>query len=144
MQDNLKEFHDFIQQAFPKVKSPSIYKILFSIQARIKNFEEIGLSRYEYDKFQVSERTLRGIIELLRDYGILEYSQTIISTNQKRIINRDYQKCYTYTVSNEFKEMFLSFERFCKNVFEYINPIEFMKKYLRYTEKNSFYFFKIA
>lgn len=139
---NLLEFHNLIQEEFPKVESNKIYKILFSIQARLKKHTQIGLSRYEYDKFWVSQKTLRNIIEYLRDFWVLEFSHSTLSTNKKRVINKDFQKCNVYNVSESFQEMILSFQRFIKKTFEYIDPIVFMKRYFKYIEKRTFYKFK--
>lgn len=141
---NLQEFHDLLKDEFPKVESKKLYKILFSIQARLRDFWDIGFSRYEYDKFQVSEKTLRNIIEYLRAFWILEFSHTTMSTKKARILNRDFQKCNVYKVSEDFKEMIESFVRFCKKTFEYLDPIVFMKRYTQYIEKRLYYSFKIA
>ena len=141
MQGNLQELHDLIQDAFPKIESRVILKILFSIKERLSKYEYVWFSRYE--DFGISEKKLRGIIEYLREFWILELSHTTISTKKKRLLNWDIVKCNVYTIPKQFKEMFLSFERFVRKTFEYINPITFMKTHFSYIEKRAFYAFKL-
>lgn len=142
MQPNLQEFHNLLQEKFPKIDSKVIYQILFSIHGRLKKHQKIGFSRYEYEKFWVSEKQLRAVIDYLRDFWVLEFSHTTMSTNKKRIINRDFQKCNVYDVSESFREMILSFQKFIKNTFEYVNPIVFMKNHFKYKQTPRHFIFK--
>lgn len=143
MNENLQEFYELLKDEFPKVSDSSIYKILFSLLERLKKHgNNIGFSRYECDKFWVSEKTLRNIIEYLRDMGILDLSYTTISTNEKRVLNREVFKCNVYKVSDSFLEMILSFQRFVKNTWKYIDPVAFMKQRFKFIEKRTYYKFK--
>jgi len=141
MNNNLQELYDFIYDAFPWIESKVIYKVLFCIQARLTKFNYIWFSRYEAYKFGISERKLRAIIQHLRDYWVLECEWMTLSTNTERLISWNYQKCNIYTIPEEFAQMFKSFWKFVKNVFEYINPILFMQRYFAYKEKSTYYSF---
>jgi len=143
MQTNLQEFYELLKQEFPDLSNSSIYKILFSILERLKKHgNNIWFSRYEYEKFWVSEKKLRNIIEYLRDIGILEFSHTALSTNEKRLLRKEIFKCNVYKVSENFINMILSFQRFIKKTFEYIDPIAFMKQNFKYKEKVRYFKFK--
>lgn len=142
-QENLQEFYNLLKDEFPKLSDSCIYKILFCLLERLKKHgNNIWFSRYEGKKFWISEKKLRNVIEYLRDIWILELSHTTISTNEKRLINKEIHKCNVYRISDCFVDMILSFQRFVKKTFKYIDPIVFMQKHFRYLEKTRYFKFK--
>ena len=135
---NLQEILELLQDSFPKVSQKTLIKIIFTLKARESQFWLIGFSRYESDKFNIWERTLQKIIYFLRDFWLLEYKQKKLRTKWDFL-------CNIYTLSSDFVEMFRSLEFFTKKIFEYLDPIIFMKRFFSYKLdlKKKCYKFKI-
>lgn len=135
---SLQELLDFLKEWFPKIQEKMLIKILFTLKARSEQFNSIWFSRKEAYKFNMSEWTLQKIIYYLRNYWIIEL---VWQTKTKNFY--DYQKCNVYKLSDNFKQLFKDLQFFTKKVFEYINPLEFMKKFFSYKFKYHKYEFKV-
>lgn len=138
MQSNLKEILDLLQDKFPKVKEKTLIKIIFTIKARNNQFKSIGFSRCEADEFNIWEKTLQNIIYFLRDFWILELKW-------RKLRSKWTYLCNIYNLSQDFIKLFDSLEFFAKRVFEYIDPIIFMKRFFsfKFDNKEKCYKFKV-
>lgn len=136
MQSSLKEIIELLQEKFPKIKEKSLIKIIFTLKARHQQFKTIGFSRLEATKFQIWEVTLQKIIYFLRNFWLLELTWTIIRTAWTHI-------CNIYKLSDNFIRLFNDLEFYVKKVFEYINPLEFVKRFFFPKFKNWIYSFKV-
>lgn len=125
----LQEILELLQEHFPKVPQKSLIKIIFSLKARDSQFDLIWFSRYESNKYWIWEQTLQRIIYFLRDFWLLELKW-------KRIRSKGVYLCNIYKLSNDFVEMFRSLEFFTKKIFEYLDPIIFMKRFFSYKLDN--------
>ena len=141
MHQNLQEILELLQEEFPKVKEKSLIKIIFSLKSRVSLYSNwnIGFSRTEYVNFGLSEATLQKIIYFLRDYWILEkvWIKKITPKNPT-----EFKYCNIYKIADFFLDLLKDLEFFTRKVFEYINPIEFMRKYFKFTFKYWLYKFK--
>ena len=138
MQSSLQELLDFMKVWFPKIQDKILIKILFTLKWRDKQYKNIWFSRLEASKFNMSEWTLQKIIYFLRNNWIIEF---IGQSKTKK--QYDYQKCNIYKLSDNFKQLFYDIQTFAKKVFQYMNPLEFMKKYFSYKFKSWIYSFKV-
>ena len=135
MQSSLQEIIDLLQERFPKVKEKSLIQIIFALKARHQQFKTIGFSRSEHGSFNIWEKTLQRIIYFLREFWILELKNKILRTSWEHL-------CNIYELSKNFVHLFEELEFYSKKVFEYINPLEFVKKLFSYKFKNWIYSFK--
>jgi len=135
MQNNLQEILELLQEQFPKISSKSLIKIIFSIKARDRDFDYIWLSRYEWDKFWVSQLQLRNIIEFLRDFWILE--KVWMRKRKDKLF-----LCNYYKIADEYVDIFRELEYFIKKAFDYIDPLNFVKTFFRAKLKWGYYTFK--
>lgn len=140
MNDNLQLLHSFIKETYPKLEDRKIIKIIFSIKARLQ-FTDLWISRYEATKFWVSERTMRWIISLLRNYWLLILVWKKKSTSY--LWKKEWRLCNIYKMSDSFIDMFHSLEFFAKKMFEYIDPLTFIKTYFRVKFKRWIYKFEL-
>jgi hypothetical protein len=53
MQEKFPTLFAQFQEAFPKVHTNVLKKLLWIIKGRQNNFEFVGLSRYEHDKYGI-------------------------------------------------------------------------------------------
>lgn len=136
MQTNLQEILELLKDNFPQVSDRTLIKIIFTLKARDSQFDKIWLSRYESDSFNVWQQTLQRIIYFLRDYWILEYTW-------KRIRSKWTYLCNLYKLNDNLVQIFRDLEFFSKKMFEYINPLVFMKRYFSYKFRYWIYTFKI-
>lgn len=127
--NNLQEILELLQQNFPKVPEKSLIKIIFSLKARDSQFDFIWFSRLECGKYWIWEQTLQRIIYFLRNFWLLELKG-------KRLRSKGTYLCNIYKLSDDFVEMFRSLEFFTKKIFEYIDPITFMKRFFSYKLDN--------
>ena len=136
MNTSLQEILELLQENFPKIESKSLIKIIFTIKARDSQFKKIWFSRYESYKFWIWNDTLQRIIYFLRDFWLLEKTWT-------KIRNKWVHTCNIYKLSDDFRQLFNELQFFTKKVFEYINPLEFMKKFFSYKFRFWIYTFKV-
>lgn len=138
MHKSLQEMLEYLKLEFPKIEDKKLIKILFTLKSRSENFKYIWFSRKEAGKkFWISEWTLQKIIYYLRETWVLEFKWQIKIDNWL-----NFNKCNVYKISEDFKSYFDDLQFFIKKVFEYINPLEFMKKFFDFKFKNWIYSFK--
>lgn len=124
--ESLQDILEFLQENFPKINKEIFIKIIFSLKSRAEKFEFIWFSRKEFEKFKIWESKLQEIIYFLRDFWILEKIWTKVITPNG---NTSRHNCNLYKISDFFKKLLDNLEFFTKNIFEYVNPLEFAKKY---------------
>ena len=113
-----------LQDIFPKFSEQKIWKILLTIKARNKTYWTIGLSRLEATRFGISERQMQNFINYLRNSKAIK---------KIRMAYTNGFKCNVYSVSKWFVEWLEEVKDFVRNVFEYINPTEYVRS--RFTVK---------
>lgn len=138
--ENLQEILELLQENFPKINREIFIKIIFTLKSRAEKFEFIWFSRKEFEKFKIWESKLQEIIYFLRDFWILEKIWTKVITPKW---NTSRHNCNLYKVSSFFKNLLDSLEFFTKNIFEYVNPLEFVKKFFNPKFKYWLYKFEV-
>jgi hypothetical protein len=128
----VKELHDI----FPRISENSMYRILLSIKQRYEKYWHTWLSRYEWEKFWVSQRQMVYLINYLRE------SWALITKWKAR--TKWWQYCLIYTFSDWFKEWLSSVKAFIKKVFTYIDPLSYIKSKVKTTLKRWRHYFNIS
>jgi len=107
-----------LQDIFPRFTEQKIWKILLTIKARYKKHGVIGLSRLEAARFGTSERQMQTFINYLKQTKAIK---------KIRMACVHGFKCNVYSISKWFAEWLEDVKDFVRNVFEYINPTEYVK-----------------
>ena len=136
MQEEIKDILELLKENFPKIEERILIKVIFTLKARHSQYKSIGFSRCESDKFKCWEATLQKIIYFLREYWLIEFTW-------RRLRSKWVYLCNLYKLSDPFIDMFERLEFFTKSIFQYINPLEFMRKYFSYKFKSWIYSFKV-
>lgn len=132
----LIDFIDFFKLQFPKIDEKKLIKIIFTLKARNEKYWDIWFSRLESQNFWLSEFTLSKIINFLVENEIL------IKKGKKLRKERDFY-CNIYILSDSFIQLFNDLKFFGQKVFEYIDPIVWMNRFVNFIEKRKKFNFEV-
>lgn len=123
----MQEFIKEINWELPKISTRRIYTVLMSIKGRLKKYKTIWLGRRDWPKFNISERQMPKLINLLIDtWHLIEKWHTRGSR---------WFSCRVYELSDYLKRELANLKDYVKAKFEYINPVEYVKARFAYKIK---------
>jgi hypothetical protein len=133
----MDDFFSLLQNRFPFINKKNAGLIFCMISWRLNKFwNNIWLSRCEWERLNISQERLRSVIYFLRDFWILKYKKKAFSKKKSLL-------CNVYEITEGYLEMFESFEFYLKK-FKYVDPLDFMLTYFKiHKNKPKFYMFKI-